>query len=455
MSIAKPPPRWGSAMPLRTWSKRVRVRARAAVRRLRRTRLGRLDWTGGLVRLLLCTTAFAAVLAAASFYHVYLDRNSLPDLEGFTRFEFPTIGHIYDAHDQPLKEMAAESRQITRYEEIPLIVRDAILAAEDKNFFSHSGVDYSGFARVLCKIRLGNLIRRLSRMGSRDAANNSAIFPQGGSTITQQLVRGYFLKTVTAQENSGQLRYGGRMASVLSGVIGARTVNMLVRKVEEIRLSLWVEQQMQEHFGSKRRAKEEILARYASMVYMGNGQYGFARGAEYYFGQPLGMFTAEDADKAALLAGTAKSARYYAPDASEPKRVLQRRNQTLTLMAARGFISAEQARRARQRPIEVVAQHKDKVAGASTVVSAVVDNVLDELTSRYAGHPQLAWTSTNSRAEPILGPIRRFRFRRNSCRIRPESHFRDEREQGQGRMACGRVQGSFPIQHRRTRAGPA
>ena len=302
------------------------------------------------MRLLLCTTAFAVVLAAAGFYHVYLDRNSLPDLEGFTRFEFPTIGHIYDAHDQPLKEMAAESRQITRYEEIPLIVRDAILAAEDKNFFSHSGVDYSGFARVLCKIRLGNLIRRLSRMGSRDAANNSAIFPQGGSTITQQLVRGYFLKTVTAQENSGQLRYGGRMASVLSGVIGARTVNMLVRKVEEIRISLWVEQQMQEHFGSKRRAKEEILARYASMVYMGNGQYGFARGAEYYFGQPLGMFTAEDADK-----------------------------------AARGFISAEQARRARQRPIEVAAQHKDKVAGASTVVSAVVDNILDEVTSRYAG----------------------------------------------------------------------
>ena len=371
-------------MPVRTWFRRVRVRARAAVRRIRKTRLGRLDWTNPLVRFLLCTAAFGAVLAAAGFYHVYLDRNSLPDLDGFTRFEFPTIGHIYDARDQPLKEMAVESRQITRYEEIPPIVRDAILATEDKNFFSHSGVDYTGFARVLCKIRLGDLIGRLSKMGRRDAANNSAIFPQGGSTITQQLVRGYFLKTVTAQENSDQLRHGGRMARVLSSLIGARTVNMLVRKVEEIRLSLWVEQQMQKHFGSKRRAKEEILARYASMIYMGNGQYGFARGAEYYFGRPLGMFTAEDADKAALLAGTAKSARYYAPNASEPKRVLQRRNQTLTLMAARGFISAEQARRSRQRPIEVVAQHKDKVAETSTVVSAVVDHVLDELTSRHA-----------------------------------------------------------------------
>ena len=359
----------------------MRLRVRAAARRIRRTRLGRLGRTKGVVRLFLCTTALTTVLAGAGLYHVYFDRSSLPDLDGFTRFEFPTIGHIYDAHGQPLKEMAAESRQITRYEEIPPIVRDAILAAEDKNFFSHSGVDYTGFARVLCKIKLGDLIGRLWKMGRRDSVNSSAIFPQGGSTITQQLVRGYFLKTMTSQENSDQIRNGGRLARMLSCVVGARTVNMLVRKVEEIRLSLWVEEQMRIHFGSKRRAKEEILARYASLIYMGNGQYGCARGAEYYFGRPLGMLTADDADKAALLAGTAKSARYYAPNASETKRVLQRRNQTLALMAARGYISAELARRARQRPIEVVAQHKDK----TIETSAVVDNVLDELTSRQAG----------------------------------------------------------------------
>ena len=332
------------------------------------------------MRLLICTTAVTAVLTTAVIYHIYFDRSNLPDLEGFTRFEFPTIGGIYDANGKLLKEMASESRQITRYGEIPPIVRDAILAAEDKNFFSHSGVDYSGFARMLCKIKFGNLIGRLTRMGRRDAANNSAIFPQGGSTITQQLVRGYFLKTMTAQENSDQLRHGGAPGRLLSGVIGARMVNMLVRKVEEIRLSLWVEEQMQIHFGSKRRAKEEILARYASLIYMGNGQYGFAKGAEYYFGRPLGTLTIEDADKAALLAGIAKSARYYAPNSSETERVLQRRNQTLALMAARGFISPDQARRAKQRPIAVVAQHKDKTIEAS----AVVDNILDELTSRQS-----------------------------------------------------------------------
>ena len=378
MSIARPPPHRGQPMPVRIRFKRLRLRARVAVRRLRRTRLGRLDWTKGFIRLLIGTTAVTAVFAAAVLYHVYFDRSNLPDLEGFIRFEFPTVGGIYDANGQLLKEMATESRQITRYEEIPGIVRDAILAAEDKNFFSHSGVDYSGFARMLCKIKFGHLLGRLAKMGSRDSANNSAVFPQGGSTITQQLVRGYFLKSMTTQENSDQLRHGALLARLLSGVIGARMVNMLARKVEEIRLSLWVEEQMQYHFGSKRRAKEEILARYASLIYMGNGQYGFARGAEYYFGRPLGTFTLEDADKAALLAGIAKSARYYAPTASETGRVLQRRNQTLSLMAARGFISLDQARRAKQRPIEVVAQHKEKIIEAS----AVVDNILDELTSR-------------------------------------------------------------------------
>jgi len=367
-------------MSTRTCFKGPRACAEAVASRIRRGWLGRRDWKKGLVRLLLCTSAFIAVLVIGGLYHIYFDRNNLPDLDQFTRFEFPTIGHIYDADGQTLKEMASESRQVSRYDAIPPVVRDALLAAEDKNFFSHSGVDYSGFARVLCKLRLGNLVGRLRRMGSRDAANNSAIFPQGGSTITQQLVRGYFLKTMTAQENSDQLRPGDRLARMLSSVIGSRTVNMLVRKVEEIRLSLWVEEQMQKHFGSKRRAKEEILARYASFIYMGNGQYGVAKGAEYYFGRSLGTFTADDADKAALLAGTAKSARYYAPTASEPKRVLQRRNQTLKLMVASGFISSAEARKAQQRPISVVAQHKDRI----TESSAVVDHVLDELTSRQA-----------------------------------------------------------------------
>ena len=163
-------------------------------------------------------------------------------------------------------------------------------------------------------------------------------------------------------------------------MIGSRSVNMLVRKLEEIRLSLWVENKMQERFGSKRRAKEEILARYASLIYMGNGKYGFAAAAEHYFGRPLATFTVDDADKAALLAGIAKSPLYYAPSANKTERVLRRRNQILALMAANGFISRARVREAEQRPIQVAVRGKNKIS----LGPAVVGNVLEELKGLYA-----------------------------------------------------------------------
>jgi len=106
---------------------------------------------------------------------------------------------------------------------------------------------------------------------------------------------------VTEQENSYELRHitlGGR---VLSSVLGARGVNMLSRKREEMRLSLWLEGEMRKRLGSKHRAKEEILARYASLVYMGNGQYGFARAAEYYFGRRLHRGVARHPRRSARL----------------------------------------------------------------------------------------------------------------------------------------------------------
>ena len=336
---------------------------------------GTLSWKHAVVCFLVCTTIIVTTLVAVGIHSICYDRTNLPDLQAFNRFDIPIIGHIYDVNSRPLIAMASECRQIIRYEDIPPIVRDAIIAAEDKNFFSHNGVDYSGFTRALCKIRIKNLMGCLTQMGQRDEVNSADIFPQGGSTITQQLVRGYFLKTMMAQENNDQLRHNQALARALSYVLGARTVNMMFRKLEEIRISLWLEEEMQARFGSKRRAKEEILARYASLIYLGNGQYGFARGAEYYFGRPLATFTAEDADKAALLAGAVKSARYYRPNASQFQRVLQRRNQVLALMAARGFISPVQAIGAGQRPIETVMQRKDK----TIAVSAVVDNVLEEL----------------------------------------------------------------------------
>lgn len=122
------------------------------------------------------------------------------------------------------------------------------------------------------------------------------------------------------------------------------------------------------------------MARYASFVYMGNGQYGFARAAEYYFGRPIATLTVEDVDKAALLAGIPKSPRSFAPSAKETKRILRRRNHIVSLMAVNGFISSDLAKKAEQRPIQVVTWHKDNMLRAA----AVVDNVLQELKASSA-----------------------------------------------------------------------
>jgi len=344
-------------------------------------RFATLRWKMGIVSILICTAVITAAMVAVGFHHLYFDRTNLPDIGPFARFEFPAIGCVYDANNQPLMEMAREYRRNIKYDDIPPIVRAAILAAEDKNFFSHNGVDYSTIPRVLSKVRIGALVSHLTRSAGQAEMNSGGIFPQGGSTITQQIVRGHFLQKLTAQENSKPLLHGALPLRGLSSVIGPRSVNKLFRKLEEMRLSLWVEEEMRNRFGSKRRAKEEILARYASFVYTGNGQYGIARAAEYYLGRPIDTFTVEDADKAALLAGIAKSPRIYAPSAKKTKRIFHRRNQILALMAVNGFISRDRVREAEQRPIQVVARQKDKMLQAP----AVVENVLQELKARSGG----------------------------------------------------------------------
>ena len=327
-----------------------------------------------LLRIASLLAAIPVVVMLCGILYVTCNRTNVPDLDAFIRFEPPSSGHIYDTNGHVLLELGRERREIIQYNDIPDVLRQAILSAEDENFFSHSGVDYSVFPRLLAKTNIHALTGGTGRAGRDNAADRESLFPQGGSTITQQLVRGYFLQKLTGTKNSKVLQHGSVLAHLLAFVFGVPGVNRFLLKVEEMRLSLWIEGEMRKHYGSKRRAKQELFARYASFIYMGNGRYGFAAASTYYFGIPVTELTAEDADKAALLAGITKSPSEYAPTLADNQKPLRRRNQILALMVKNHFLSAEVAGRCQQAPIRLAAHVTGPIEAP-----AAVGNVLDEL----------------------------------------------------------------------------
>src|SRR5881296_824676 len=301
-------------------------------------------------------------------HHIYFDRSGVPDLEAFIRFELATTGKVYDARGTVLVELAREYRRVISYEEIPPVLRQAILAAEDKNFFTHSGVDYRALPRVLYKTAMSSVGAWWDGKGFR------LRLPQGGSTLTQQLVRGYFLRDRWSRENDVTLFHDNLTWRLFSVVVGTPTTNKLFRKLEEVRLALWLEEAMTRRFGSREQAKREIFARSASFNYLGNGRYGFAAGSEYYFGKPLSSYTTtEDAGKAALLAGITKAPRDYLPVHGDP-RPLRRRNEILALMARNGYITEDLAKRSQAEPVLVATENTIK-----TQAPAAINTVFAEL----------------------------------------------------------------------------
>lgn len=306
--------------------------------------------------------------AASLVHHVYFDESDLPDIEPFLSFDLPATGLVYDARGTVLISVAREYRRVVTYDEVPVVLRQAILATEDKNFFAHSGVDYSVLPRVAQK----TMARSLAAWWHGEEKLRLRL-PQGGSTITQQLVRGYFLMDRTSQERGKTHFDSGWAPRLISAILGVPSTNKLLRKLEEMRLALWLEREMERRVGSAVGAKREIFARYCSFLYLGNGRYGFAAASEYYFARPLGSFGLHDAGEAALLAGIGKSPRDYAPanGASEP---LRRRNEILTLMVGNGFISEGVARRSMAEPVRVAIPSPVK-----TLAPAVIKTVMDEL----------------------------------------------------------------------------
>ena len=265
-----------------------------------------------------------------------------PPLARFLQETPPTIGRIEDGRGVLLVEVARQHRQPFEAHELPPVLVDALLSAEDRSFFEHRGVDLGALPRVALKVAVASL--RAGRL----------VMPQGGSTITQQLVRAVLLRGLRSREAGSQLLYDSLVDRTVARAIGVPAANKLRRKAEEIRLSYWLEAELERSLGSRAQAKLEILRRYATYVYLGQGRYGFAAASELYLGRPLASLCHSDAAAAALLAGLPKNPGEYAPIERNGARVRGRRDHVLRLMARNGFITEAERAQFAAEPVRLV-----------------------------------------------------------------------------------------------------
>ncbi len=216
----------------------------------------------------------------------------LPSLDGLRTYQPPVVSRVYAGDDRLIAELAQERRIFVPFSAIPDLVKKAFIAAEDKSFYQHRGVDPMAIARAA--------VTDLQRLGESRR-------PVGASTITQQVARNMLLA-------SNDLSFK--------------------RKMKEALLALRLERVL---------TKERILELYLNQIYLGQGSYGVAAAAQAYFNTSLDQLTPA---QAATLAALPKSPTNYNPF-REPQAARERRDWVIDRMVETGAISAEQGRAAR------------------------------------------------------------------------------------------------------------
>lgn len=311
-----------------------------------------------LVPTLLVILTGLIVAGYSAYYIYYWDKKDLPDINKLLRLSPPAITEVIDTNGQLLAELATEYRKPITYSDIPKIVEWAILAAEDKRFWRHDGKD------SMAILRAGWEIVKASIDKSRRVKKPRLIFVQGGSTVDQQLIKLVF-PDVKKEEIDPSIT-GWR-----------KNWSKAKRKLKEIKLAVWMEKEFVKIYGSKQKAKEEILTRFMNMVYLDFGRYGFASAAEYYFGKSVREFTTGDVEKAAMLAAIIKSPTEFSPLRKQnltSKRAVSRRNAIIDLMAEEKFLTREEAERSKQKPIETAERQTVK-----TIAPAAINHMFDAL----------------------------------------------------------------------------
>ena len=232
------------------------------------------------------------------------------------RLEPMLIGGLYPAHQ--------EDRVLIKLDQVPPYLIETLVAVEDRDFFEHFGVSLKGIARAIWVNASAGQLR------------------QGGSTLTQQLVKNFYL----TNERS------------------------LTRKATEAMMAVLLEL----HYD-----KREILEAYLNEVFLGqDGQravHGFGLASQYFFSQPISELKL---DQVALLVGMVKGPTYYNPRRN-PERALNRRNMILDLLAEQGVVTPEEAAAAKQRPLGIT----QRGSMANSSFPAFLDLVKRQLRQDY------------------------------------------------------------------------
>jgi penicillin-binding protein 1A len=251
---------------------------------------------------------------------------NLPEITALSDYRPKLPLRVFSAEGELLAEFGEERRELTPIAQIPQVMKDAVLAAEDSRFFEHGGVDYLGMVRA----GLANFGRSKS---------------QGASTISMQVARNVYL---TAEKT-------------------------YTRKIYEVLLTFKLEHML---------TKEQILEIYMNQIFLGHRAYGFAAASQAYYGKPLKDVTV---DEAAMLAGLPKAPSAFNP-ISNPKRARARQLYIIDRMLENGFIDEKTARTAKDAPVRIrPANSIQRVRGdyaAEMVRQAIFEQYGDEAYTR-------------------------------------------------------------------------
>ncbi len=281
-----------------------------------------------IVWLMLSTCLLGAMTGGAAY--VFLSRD-LPEIPPFDAIRLGTVSTVSDQHGLLLGEVFKERRYLTRMEGFPDILVKAVLSSEDERFFEHSGTDLRGILRaVVTNLRAGKV-------------------REGASTITQQVARSLLL--------SGERSFKRKARE-----------GIIARRLEDIY------------------TKDQILALYLNLIYLGEGCYGVEAASRIYFGKTAMDLTVSEA---AIIAALPQSPSSVTPMRNQEEMV-KRRDRVINRMLENGSITAEQAAAALASRVVVVPQ-RDNLRDRTPFMTMEVITGIKQ------------WTSRSSRSGILVG----------------------------------------------------